>query len=67
MPYASGLLLATTAALAAPPNIVFILTDDQDLLLGSLDFMPAVKELLVEGGGTMGNHFTSTRDPHKCT
>ncbi|KAK7178023.1 arylsulfatase [Paraphaeosphaeria sporulosa] len=41
------------------PNIVFILTDDQDAKLNSLDYMPHVQELLVQEG----THFKS----HYCT
>lgn len=44
----------------AVPNIILVLTDDQDLLLGSLDLMPATKQHLVSGGVSASNHFTST-------
>jgi N-acetylglucosamine-6-sulfatase len=36
-----------------PPNIVFVLTDDQDA--GSLKYMPKVREQLVEKGTTFEN------------
>ncbi len=39
------------------PNIVFILTDDQDLLLGSLDAMPHLRELLIDQGTVFSNAF----------
>ena len=39
------------------PNIVFILTDDQDLLLGSLDAMPHLHELLIDQGTVFSNAF----------
>ena len=42
------------------PNIILVLTDDQDLLLGSLDFMPATKQHFVSEGVTASNHFVST-------
>jgi arylsulfatase A-like enzyme len=42
---------------AARPNIVFLLTDDQDLVLGSLDFMPRTRELIARQGVTFSNHF----------
>ncbi|MEA2602548.1 MAG: hypothetical protein QOF89_3540 [Acidobacteriota bacterium] len=42
---------------AARPNIVFLLTDDQDLVLGSLDFMPRTRELIARQGMTFSNHF----------
>ncbi|EWC47310.1 hypothetical protein DRE_03429 [Drechslerella stenobrocha 248] len=33
------------------PNIVFIITDDQDIEMSSLDYMPFVKEHLLDKGG----------------
>jgi len=57
-------LLADTAAKSsvsvsspAPPNFIVILTDDQDLVLGSLDFMPLTRELIAQQGTTFSNHF----------
>ncbi len=41
---------ATTA-----PNIVLILTDDQDLLLGSMDALPLTRSLIGDQGMTMEN------------
>lgn len=38
------------------PNVVFILTDDQDTLLGSLEAMPIVRRELVAKGTTL-THF----------
>uniref|UniRef100_UPI000EF4AE0E N-acetylglucosamine-6-sulfatase-like n=1 Tax=Ciona intestinalis TaxID=7719 RepID=UPI000EF4AE0E len=43
-----------------PPNIVFILTDDQDTLLGGMDPLVKVKKLLQDEGTTFTNMFTST-------
>ena len=40
---------------APRPNIVLILTDDQDL--GSLEHMPRTRNLLARQGMTFGNHF----------
>lgn len=48
---------AAPARAAARPNIVFILTDDQDLVLGSLDFMPRTRALIARQGMTLSNHF----------
>ncbi len=42
---------------ASRPNIVLIVTDDQDLLLGSLDAMPHLKELLIEKGTTFSQAY----------
>ncbi|KAI0391452.1 arylsulfatase-like protein [Xylariaceae sp. FL0594] len=42
------------------PNIVFILTDDQDLHMRSLDYMPFVKKHLIERGTSYRKHFCTT-------
>ncbi|KAJ3384738.1 hypothetical protein HDU84_002677 [Entophlyctis sp. JEL0112] len=42
------------------PNIIFILTDDQDLHMNSLDYMPLVKKHLVDKGTQFVNHSTTT-------
>ncbi|XP_041361521.1 putative extracellular sulfatase Sulf-1 homolog isoform X2 [Gigantopelta aegis] len=42
------------------PNIVIILTDDQDLLLGSLKVMPKLRRLLIDEGVTMNSSFVTT-------
>ncbi|KAF2278942.1 arylsulfatase-like protein [Westerdykella ornata] len=39
------------------PNIVFILTDDQDLHLNSLSYMPFVQKHLIEQGTFYTRHF----------
>ena len=39
------------------PNIIFILTDDQDLMLQSMNYMPNVKALLEDQGATFTNFF----------
>jgi len=41
----------------ARPNIVFILTDDQDLDLGSLNTMPLTRELIAQQGMTFQQDF----------
>jgi N-acetylglucosamine-6-sulfatase len=45
------------AAAAGRPNLVFILTDDQDLLLHSLDFMPQTRALIAQKGMTFEQDF----------
>lgn len=39
------------------PNIVFILTDDQDLHMNSLEYMPHTRKLIADQGTTFSNHF----------
>jgi arylsulfatase A-like enzyme len=39
------------------PNFVFILTDDQDLVLDSLEYMPRTQALIADKGITFENHF----------
>ena len=39
------------------PNVILILTDDQDLLLGSLDSMPRLQELLINQGTFFTNAY----------
>jgi arylsulfatase A-like enzyme len=55
--WAAGLVLAglveTTSA--ATPNILFIITDDQDAQMGSLDYMPKLQDLLLK----QGTHYTN--------
>ncbi|EXJ70853.1 arylsulfatase [Cladophialophora psammophila CBS 110553] len=41
----------------ARPNIVFILTDDQDLHMDSLSYMPRVKEHLIDQGTFFKRHY----------
>ncbi len=41
------------------PNIVMVLTDDQDLLLNSMEYMPRVDALLAQQGTTFSNFFTT--------
>ncbi|KAI8803656.1 periplasmic arylsulfatase, sulfate-repressible [Cladochytrium replicatum] len=42
------------------PNIIFIITDDQDATYDSLKYMPSVQKWLVRGGATYQNHFVTT-------
>ncbi|KAI0869666.1 arylsulfatase [Hypoxylon argillaceum] len=46
-------------AQAQRPNIVFIMTDDQDLHLGSLDYQHVVKKELAEKGTTFSHHYVT--------
>lgn len=42
------------------PNVVFILTDDQDVHLSSLDYMPFVKKHLIDQGTYYNKHYCTT-------
>ncbi|KAK6219247.1 hypothetical protein LQW54_002235 [Pestalotiopsis sp. IQ-011] len=42
------------------PNIVFILTDDQDLHMQSLDYMPLVQKHLIDQGTSYKRHYCTT-------
>lgn len=42
------------------PNIILVLTDDQDTELGSLKFMPALNRLIREEGATYENGYVTT-------
>ncbi|KAN0104259.1 Arylsulphatase [Hyaloscypha variabilis] len=47
-------------ALKQRPNIVFILTDDQDVELGSLDYMPLLHKHLINEGTLFSRHYCTT-------
>lgn len=42
------------------PNIVFIMTDDQDKRLGSTDYQPTLHSELMLKGTQFTNHYTNT-------
>ncbi|HEY0511667.1 MAG TPA: sulfatase, partial [Thermoanaerobaculia bacterium] len=44
-------------SVATRPNIVFILTDDQDLLLNSMEYMPQTRALIADRGMTFAQDF----------
>jgi Sulfatase len=50
---------ATLHGRSNPPNIVFILTDDQDLHLNSLSYMQSVQKNLAQEGTTFNRHFAT--------
>ncbi|KAI9654214.1 MAG: hypothetical protein M1821_006742 [Bathelium mastoideum] len=43
--------------ISSRPNVVFILTDDQDTHLNSLDYLPYVKQHLIDRGTYYTKHF----------
>jgi arylsulfatase A-like enzyme len=56
---ATGLLLSA-GALAKKPNIVFILTDDQDLHMQSMDYLPLIKKHITDKGTFYKRHYCTT-------
>lgn len=59
LPAIIGFLLVWLSHLATckPPNIVFIISDDQDTRLGSLNYMPKVQKSIISEGVNSLNHF----------
>jgi len=62
-----GLVALSSAALAspestsaAPPNIILILSDDEDIALGGLNPLSKTKSWLRDQGTTMTNYFVTT-------
>lgn len=47
----------TRSSHVSKPNFVFILTDDQDLHLASMDYMPLVQKHLGRGGTFYRRHY----------
>ncbi len=54
---AGGAVPVPAPAAATKPNFIVILTDDQDLTLGSLDSMPRTRDLIARQGMTFSNYF----------
>jgi arylsulfatase A-like enzyme len=53
-------VLATAAAIvdaSKKPNILFVLTDDQDVEMRSLDYMPLVHKYLINEGTSFDKHY----------
>ncbi|KAL3441786.1 alkaline-phosphatase-like protein [Aspergillus insuetus] len=42
------------------PNFVFVLTDDQDLTMNSIEYMPHVRDRIRQKGVDFSNHFVTT-------
>lgn len=43
-----------------PPNIIFVITDDQDLQLDSVSYTPRIQHHVKEKGASFKNHFVTT-------
>jgi arylsulfatase A-like enzyme len=54
------LALAVVSGQETPPNILFLLTDDQDVTAHSLDYMPRLNKLLRSEGMEFKNYFVPT-------
>lgn len=50
-----AILVLIKGVTCSSPNIVVILTDDQDLLMKSLDYLPKIDKLLVNKGAIFSN------------
>jgi arylsulfatase A-like enzyme len=53
-------LLQSPQHTTTKPNIIFILTDDQDLHLQSLDYLPLIKKHLIDQGTLYTHHYCTT-------
>ncbi|XP_078481110.1 extracellular sulfatase Sulf-1 [Ciona intestinalis] len=53
-------LIKCVSAKSRKPNIVIFLTDDQDIMLGSMDVMDYTRERLIRHGATFNNAFTTS-------
>lgn len=51
------LLARNNSTTAKQPNVLFIITDDQDLHLNSLDYLPKVKKYLSDEGTSFTHHY----------
>lgn len=52
-------ILSTAHFVIARPNVIFILTDDQDSKLGSLEYMPFVDKHLTQQGISFHQHYVT--------
>jgi N-acetylglucosamine-6-sulfatase len=57
--FAGSVAVSASEKSPAKPNIIVILTDDQDLHLNSMDYMPGVKKHLTDEGTYFNHHFAT--------
>ncbi|GME22789.1 uncharacterized protein E0L32_010836 [Neofusicoccum parvum] len=56
----AGLLFCDGSVAAKKPNIVMIMSDDQDYRLRSLDYQDVVNQEIIDKGVLLTNHFVTT-------
>lgn len=54
---AAGVVALQGTAAATKPNIVFIMSDDQDKLMDSTAYQPLLKKHIADQGTTFNKHF----------
>lgn len=52
-----ALLTVLAASQRTRPNIVFVLTDDQDIHMKSMEYMPLLKKYIADKGTTYQRHY----------
>jgi len=52
--------VSNASVVPARPNFIFVLVDDQDLLLDSLSYQPRVLKNLRDGGTQFKKHYCTT-------
>jgi N-acetylglucosamine-6-sulfatase len=58
--FLAALAAVTPLFVAAKPNILLILADDQDMQMGSLQYQSVVQRELIDKGRLFKNHYTTT-------
>ncbi|KAI0018525.1 arylsulfatase precursor [Xylariomycetidae sp. FL0641] len=59
LPWTLSLASALPSGSKSKPNFIFIITDDQDKLLDSVDYQPALKKHFADQGTSFENHFAT--------
>lgn len=58
-------VLSLTCVVAKRPNILFIITDDQDGHMESVEHMPLLRKYIMDEGTVYNNHFCTIGPPLK--